>query len=322
MRGFDRAAALLDAAVSAGRIPGGVLAARDQGGARRYHFTGHASLLPTRRTMTRDTVFDLASPTKVLFTTRRILDHAEAGRIALDAPLGTVLDDAAGAVRGVSFADCLAHRTGFPATWPLYARGDGPAALRAFVLGQDWPRGDPVYSDLNFILLGIALERIEGRSILSMPPRAGLTFAPDPADCAATEACPWRGRILCGEVHDENAFALEGAGHAGLFGTAAAVLAAGETLLDLGPDHPERRRMSARRGIGWEARHDGWPGGDGASEAARGHTGFTGTGVWVDPARGLAWALLTNRVHPSRHAESGIDALRRAVGDALTSGAP
>ena len=78
-----------------------------------------------------------------------------------------------------------------------------------------------------------------------------------------------------------------------------------------------RTRQTATRCLGWEARHEGWSGGNACSEAAIGHTGFTGTGVWIDFARGLAWTLLTNRVHPTRHRDTGIDTLRRKVGDLI-----
>ena len=136
----------------------------------------------------------------------------------------------------------------------------------------------------------------------------------------ATERCTWRGRVMRGEVHDENAFALGGAaGHAGLFGTIDGVLDAARRLLQgVDPWLPElRTRQTATRCLGWEARHEGWSGGNACSEETIGHTGFTGTGVWIDFARGLAWTLLTNRVHPTRHRDTGIDTLRRKVGDLI-----
>jgi CubicO group peptidase (beta-lactamase class C family) len=128
-----------------------------------------------------------------------------------------------------------------------------------------------------------------------------------------------------GEVHDENAFALGGAGHAGLFGTAGALLDAGLGMLTgsfapAGDIALMRTPLSARRTHGWERPWPGWPGGDAASPGTIGHTGFTGTGLWVDFDRGHAWTLLTNRIHPTRHADSGIVALRRAVGDAVNAG--
>ena len=82
-----------------------------------------------------------------------------------------------------------------------------------------------------------------------------------------------------------------------------------------------RQRQSATRCLGWEARHEGWSGGNACSEETIGHTGFTGTGVWIDFRRGLSWALLTNRVHPTRHRDTGIDALRRRVGDLIVGAA-
>jgi CubicO group peptidase (beta-lactamase class C family) len=83
-----------------------------------------------------------------------------------------------------------------------------------------------------------------------------------------------------------------------------------------------RARQSATRTLGWEARHEGWPGGDACSAATIGHTGFTGTGLWIDFDRKLAWTLLTNRVHPTRHRESGIQQLRRRVSDLVVSACP
>jgi CubicO group peptidase (beta-lactamase class C family) len=113
---------------------------------------------------------------------------------------------------------------------------------------------------------------------------------------------------------------MHGAGHAGLFGNASAVLDFAQALLDgtaLAPSSIAeiRLRYGETRSLGWEVAHAGWSGGDKCSHATIGHTGFTGTGLWIDWDRRLAWTLLTNRVHPSRHADSGIAALRRAVGD-------
>ncbi len=142
----------------------------------------------------------------------------------------------------------------------------------------------------------------------------------------ATEACSWRGRVLKGEVHDENAAALGGeAGHAGLFGTVAGVLDFALGLLDgsgASPAAIEAIRTPVRddRTCGWERRFAGWHGGDSCSAATIGHTGFTGTGLWVDFDRGLAWTLLTNRVHPTRHRDTGIAELRRATGEAVIEG--
>lgn len=224
------------------------------------------------------------------------------------------------AERRLTFRQCLAHQTHLPAVEPLYTYGQDPATLRAFILQRVWQPGPPVYSDINFVLLGIVIERLTGRSLADQKLPLGLTFRPDPTVCAATEDCTWRGRVLRGEVHDENAFALGGAsGHAGLFGTIDGVLDFALGLLQ-GTDPalaPIRTRQSPTRTVGWEARHSGWSGGDLCSDATIGHTGFTGTGLWIDFGRGVAWSLLTNRVHPTRHRETGIRDLRRRLGDLI-----
>lgn len=318
---FKAARIIVEDAVASGRIPGAVLGVAGPAG-REVVAMGHAVIAPDAVPVRRETVFDLASLTKPMFTAERILAHAGAGRIGLDAALTSVIPDfrqyhAACWERQVTFRQCLGHLTGFPAVEPIYTYGSDPATLRAFVLQRFWSRqAVPVYSDINFILLGIALERLEGRPLRDMDPGPGLTFAPDPQDCAATENCSWRGRVLRGEVHDENCFALQGSGHAGLFGTADAVLDHAERVLARGPGLMGTA-LSPTRTHGWEIRHPGWSGGQACSPGTIGHTGFTGTGLWIDFAAGRAWTLLTNRVHPSRHTDSGIVALRRAVGEAL-----
>jgi CubicO group peptidase (beta-lactamase class C family) len=213
------------------------------------------------------------------------------------------------------------HRSFLPAVEPIYTYGDDPARLRAFVLQREWRHGPPVYSDINFILLGIAIERITGAPLSDWPLGEGLSFGPPPGPVVATEDCSWRGRVMKGEVHDENAFALGGApGHAGLFGTIDGVLGFPRAMLDGSMQSPAmldavRTADERHRTCGWERAFAGWHGGDGCSSDTIGHTGFTGTGLWIDFERGLAWALLTNRVHPTRHHDSGITALRPAVGD-------
>ncbi len=309
------------------RIPGAVLGAVTMDGDRAVRVLGLAQREPELVPMHRDTWFDLASLTKVLFTTPTVFGLAAEGRIALDDPLTVAIPDlrqydAGAAERRLTFRQCLSHQTHLPAVEPLYTYGLDPATLRAFILQRVWRAGPPVYSDINFMLLGIAIERLTGRGMGEMSPLPGLTWRPEAAQTAATERCTWRGRVLRGEVHDENAFALGGpAGHAGLFGTIDGVLDAALRLLQgAEPWVVEMRtRQSVTRCLGWEARYDGWSGGKACSEQSIGHTGFTGTGVWIDFARGLAWALLTNRVHPTRHRDTGIDTLRRRVGELIIS---
>ncbi|MDO9488891.1 MAG: serine hydrolase [Sphingomonadaceae bacterium] len=325
----ERAFAPAAAAVAAGRIAGATLGVATADGRRAVCFAGMAALVPEPEALTEGHWFDLASLTKVIATTTMILTLAQERRLDLDRPLTDAIPDlrqydvANAAERQLTFRDCLAHRSFLPAVEPIYTYGGDPDRLRAFVLQREWRHGPPVYSDINFILLGIAIERLTGAPLSAWLLGQGLSYGPPPGPAVATEACTWRGRVMKGEVHDENAWALGGAaGHAGLFGTVAGVLGFAAGLLDGSAATPFmteaiRTRVHAHRTCGWELRFDGWHGGDGCADATIGHTGFTGTGLWIDFERGLAWTLLTNRVHPTRHRDTGIVELRRATGDAV-----
>ncbi len=315
--------------VASGRIPGAVLGVVTADGARAVRVVGSAQVVPTVEALTPDHWFDLASVSKVIATTSFVLRLAEEGRIDLDRPLTDAIPDlrqydvANAAERRLTFRNCLVHRTFLPAVEPIYTYGDDPARLRAFVLQREWKHGPPVYSDINFILLGIAVERLIGAGLDALPLGTGLSWGPPPGPAVATEYCHWRGRVLKGEVHDENCSAMGGrTGHAGLFGTVSGVLGFAQGLLDGTGASPGmlsviRTPVEGHRTAGWEIRHPGWSGGQACSAGTIGHTGFTGTGLWVDFDRGIAWTLLTNRVHPTRHFDSGIFTLRPATGEAL-----
>jgi CubicO group peptidase (beta-lactamase class C family) len=326
---IDRAFTPAAAAIAEGRIPGATLGIVWADGQRETCTAGMAALVPEPEILTGDHWFDLASLTKVIATTRIILTLADQGRLDLDRPLTDAIPDlrqydvANAAERRLTFRDCLAHRTFLPAVEPIYTYGGDPDRLRAFVLQREWRHGPMVYSDINFILLGIAIERLTGQPLSAWPLGEGLGYGPPPGPAVATEACSWRGRVMKGEVHDENCFALGGAtGHAGLFGTVAGVLGFAAGLLDGSGTTPAmmeaiRTPIRDRRTCGWEKSFAGWHGGDACSPETIGHTGFTGTGLWVDFEAGVAWTLLTNRVHPTRHRETGILELRRATGKAV-----
>lgn len=320
---------LLRAAVGSGGLPGAALGVVDAAGRRATLLVGHARLQPGPAPLQADTVFDLASLTKPLFTARTVLRAAEDGRLDLDDAVGVHLPELAWmqdtALRARTLRELLTHTAGLPAWAPLYTWGDAPT-IRARVLQEPWPLsapGEVVYSDLGYVLLGRVLERVYQRALRDFALDPGLTFAPEAARCAPTERCAWRERLLCGETHDENAAALGGvAGHAGLFGTLGGVLAQAEKVLRGGWLSPAAQAQALRphapgRTLAFVAPQPGWSGGSLSSPAAVGHTGFTGTGLWVDPARGLAWTLLTHRVHPTRHSGFDIQGLRRAVGNTL-----
>lgn len=331
MSAIDTAFAPAERYLAEGRIPGATLGVVTADGRRWARTAGMAALVPEAEPLTEHHWFDLASVSKVVATTTMILTLADQGLIDLDRPLTDAIPDlrqydvANAAERKLTFRDCLAHRSFFPAVEPIYTYGDDPARLRAFVLQREWRHGPPVYSDINFILLGIAIERITGRPLGDWPLGDGLSFGPPPGPAVATERCMWRGRVLKGEVHDENCAAMGGqTGHAGLFGTVAGVLDFARGLLDGSGASPAmieaiRTPFYDHRTCGWERKFAGWSGGQGCSDQTIGHTGFTGTGLWVDFERGLAWTLLTNRVHPTRHFDSGIFELRPETGDAVAA---
>ena len=319
-----------------GGIPGAALGLVTASGARAVLLDGHAAIVPEREVLTREHWFDLASVSKVIATATMILELAEEGRLDLDDFITTAIpdlrqyDEVGAPERRLTFRDCLAHRTHLPAVFPVYTYGDDPNRLKVFALQRAWGRdgtgATPVYSDLNFILLGIAIERITGASLAEWPLGPGLSYGPPPGPAVATEFCHWRGRVMRGEVHDENCYALGGAaGHAGLFGTVDGVLDFAQGLLDGSGASAStlqaiRTPHGEERTLGWERYFRGWQGGEACSGETIGHTGFTGTGLWIDFARGLGWTLLTNRIHPSRHVDNGIFELRPAVGEAVIAG--
>jgi CubicO group peptidase (beta-lactamase class C family) len=195
-----------------------------------------------------------------------------------------------------------------------------------------------VYSDAGFILLGMVLERAAGITLdvqfeawraAALDPLLPLRFRP-PLDwrrhIAPTEVDPWRGRLLQGDVHDENAAALGGvAGHAGLFGTALAVGACARWWMRAVADdsRPVYRQFVHRgqvpgssRALAWDTMLPTSSCGTRLSPVAFGHTGFTGTSLWIDPVQDRYVVFLSNRVHPSREGDS-IARVRPALHDAV-----
>ena len=318
---------LLEKEVEKKSIPGGILGAVNSEGERYIYCCGDAVITPKKKAMTLSTWFDLASLTKVFFTTIEIINEANKGSFKLDDPLTKILPDLRQYnencwERKVTFRQCLGHQTNFPAVEPLYTYGQDQTTLRAFILQRAWKKEQPKYSDINYIMLGLALERLKKRPISKINAGWGFSFLPNKETCAATEFCSWRGKIIEGMVHDENAFALGSAGHAGLFGTMTSALDFALDMLTkitLSNDTVKiiRTPLSKKRTHGWERPYKGWSGGDNCNGTVIGHTGFTGTGIWIDFERELAWCLFTNRVHPSRFNSNSINKIRRNIGNIM-----
>jgi CubicO group peptidase (beta-lactamase class C family) len=328
---IGKAVRILQSAIDSGQIPGAALGVVWAGGEAERWVYGHAQLEPQSLPLEAAMSFDLASLTKVLFTVPEVLRLVEEGLADLDDPLSRFFPEMTWMQESPlprrTLRQLLTHSSGLPAWAPVYTWNANPELLKQQILQHRWEVGEPgqtLYSDIGYILLGLLLERLRGKPLSEFALPEGLSWKPQPEKAVATERCPWRGRVLRGEVHDENAFALGGAGHAGLFGTLEGVFSCAQAILDgtlLSRAALEEmlRPQTAERALGWVLRQPGFSGGSLCSPRTVGHTGFTGTGVWIDLERGYAWALLTHRVHPSRHKESGIVELRRAVGNAIAA---
>ena len=343
---FDRARDVLAAAVADRAFPAAVVEVGSAGELLWRAAFGRLSYDDASAPARDDTIFDLASLTKVLATTPLVMQLVERGQLALDDPVARHLSGWRGADRDmVTVSDLLAHCSGLTAYLPFYrdhqGRADFEPAICALPLEYP-PQTQSIYSDLGFILLAFIVEDAGAAPMADrfatllgqMGIVERLQFNPPRQwrpETAPTEQDPWRGRLIAGEVHDENAWALGGvAGHAGLFGTAAAVGACARHLLQLldGRTGAFARNTletfiarrtdvpGSSRALGWDTMLPTSSCGTRMSARAFGHTGFTGTSLWIDPDRGIYVALLTNRVHPTRQNEK-IRQVRPAVHDAI-----
>ena len=291
------------------------------------------------------TLWDLASLTKVVGTTTAMMRLVSDGRVNLDAPVQRYLPRWTGTnTERVTIRHLLLHTAGLRAHRPLYTETSDAAAARALVYATPLdtvPGARTLYSDLGIILLGDVIETVTGdrldaylrREVFAPLGMHETMFNPPPGllpRIAPTEVDPWRGRHVRGEVHDENAFRLGGvAPHAGLFSTAhdlarfARMYLNGGTLDSARVLDPATIALFTRaadpsfstRGLGWDTPDGRNSAGRLMSDRAFGHTGFTGTSIWIDPVNDAFVVLLTNRVNPTR-ANMRIAAVRRSVADA------
>jgi serine-type D-Ala-D-Ala carboxypeptidase len=346
---------LMRAAVAEGVFPGAVLLV-DRGGELAAHAAYGVADRASGRPVTVETVFDLASLTKPLATTLALMRLEQEGRIRIDQRLGELLPDfAAGGKGTITIDQLLSHTAGLPDYRPYYSdlASHPPAERRARLQERliAEPLASPpgermLYSDLDFMILGWVVEAVCGRRLdrfvaegvyaplgaaeslffidLERPLFPGRRFA-------ATEQCPWRGRLIAAEVHDENAHALGGvAGHAGLFGTAAGIRRVLAEVLRTYHGEPaggvfDRRTVrrflqrvpGTDKCLGFDMPAPDHPScGRLFPPTAVGHLGFTGTSFWLDLERRILVVLLTNRVHPTR-ANIAIRAFRPVLHDAV-----
>ena len=274
-----------------------------------------------------ESIYDLASLTKVIGTTTAAMVLFDDGKLSLDTPVSTYVPGFSGGLKDkVTVRMLLTHQSGLPAGRELWRRHLSHEDARQLVLNTRLaykPGTGTIYSDLGADVLGWVVESAAGEPLdrflheRVFKPLGMRNTGFKPADSlryriAPTEVAPPRGYPLRGEVHDENAFALGGiAGHAGLFGTAGDLAVFAQMMLNRGEYNGVRiiadstvglftGRASRTRALGWEVAEGQHGAGDYFGEHAFGHTGYTGTSLWMDPDREMFVVLLTNRVHAAR----------------------
>ena len=349
---FAAADAVVAAGIRAGVYPGAVLLVGSHD--RVLHSRGFGRLTWSARAPAASpdsTVWDLASLTKVVATTPAVMLLVDRGKVDLDAPVVRYLPRFTGAGKDrVTVRMLLDHTSGEPAWRPFSSlapdRDSAIALLYSTPLART-PGASPVYSDLNAVLLGLLVERVSGTSLAVFAERE--VFAPlamrdtrfrPPASWwgRAAPTGKYRGRPVAGIVNDQNAERLGGvAGHAGLFATGADLARYAQFwlrggTLPSGSSLVTRATMdrfltpgphSGNRLLGWERTHPSEytpdPYGALLSDSAYGHTGWTGTQLWIDPVRDLFVVLLTNRSYDPRVGRpfTALHRIRGRVADAV-----
>ncbi|MBN2061981.1 MAG: beta-lactamase family protein [Deltaproteobacteria bacterium] len=333
---------ILERGVSEGVYPGAVLLLSAGEDVLLTESVGFRSIVPERSLVTKDTIFDLASLTKPLGTVLAVMSLVDSGKIKLDQTLSEIIDDGAIDDKADITVRLLLNHSGGLRDWkPFYMAlqnypgGERKSILRNMLVDEPLeykPGTSCLYSDLGFMILEWIIEKSSGMALpeyldqyFYRPLSLEKTFFNvdnQNLSCrgkvfALTEACPWRGKILNGVVHDENAFVLGGAaGHAGLFSTAGDVHIIADMLLR----HFKGKRSDyfgaqtvreffRRQGIvdgctwalGWDTPSRGnSSSGRYFSRNSVGHLGYSGTSIWMDLDREVIVIFLTNRVHPTR----------------------
>ncbi|MBU4260531.1 MAG: beta-lactamase family protein [Proteobacteria bacterium] len=334
---------LINDAIMGKLFPGAAVGVSINCGPQKKSFSavwGHSSLFPRQKILRKENLFDLASLTKPFATTLALICLVQEKKIELDEPLPSLLQrNVPPDKKNITLRHLLNHCSGLADHHPFYQQlvavdeQERKNTLLNLILADEliWPVGSKaLYSDLGFILLGMIVEIQSGlpldifvREKVMTPLGLAdtMVFNPrqkDKKDFAATENCPWRGKVLTGEVHDDNTYAVGGvSGQAGLFGAIDSVLFLASFLLEVWQDqaaHPHFsgellkeffKRQDMVKGSTWALGFDtpspiGSSAGSFISKDSVGHLGFTGTSFWIDPQRQLVMVLLTNRVHPSR----------------------
>ncbi|MGH7668694.1 MAG: serine hydrolase domain-containing protein [Gemmatimonadaceae bacterium] len=293
------------------------------------------------------TIYDLASLTKVIATTTAIMVLYDEGKIGLDDPVQKYIPEFKGGLKArVTVRMLLEHRSGLPPGRNLWKTAHSPAEAREQVIATHLyyrPNALFEYSDLGADMLGFIVERVSGETldrfvaehVFAPLGMFDTEFRPDPSlndRIAPTESWSWRGHPLQGEVDDDNAYALGGvAGHAGLFSSASDLAIFAQMMLNGGTYNgvrivadstvklfTTRAPHAGTRALGWDTCNGEGGCGQFMDSTAYGHTGFTGTSIWIDPDRQMFVILLTNRVYDPkvRYSMTAIADVRADLADA------
>lgn len=334
---FQRTVKVLNDAIAARVFPGAVVAIGRKSGAIGTVPRGSLTYAEGAPSVTDATIYDLASLTKVLATAALTVAQLDTGRVRLNDRVRHWIESWTGEERQpVTIQDLLEHCSGLPGHRHYFESRRGRASFELAICEEPLeyaPRTRSIYSDPGFMLLGFAIENAAGSPLDRLFDRwrdqhvgsqIELRFRPsgDWLERTAPTEAGALGEATRGVVHDENAEALDGvAGHAGLFGTASAVGACARWWLSA-PALPRFSQNSSvpgsSRALAWDTMLPTSSCGTRLSPEAIGHTGFTGTSLWIDPAQDLYVAFLSNRVHPTRTGE-GIQEIRRALHDAVVA---
>jgi beta-N-acetylhexosaminidase len=344
---LDSVRALMQNAVQDSVFPGAILLVARNGIIVMHEAFGQMGYKEFNRVMPLDAIFDMASVTKCVATTTACMLLYERGLLDLDAPVQNYLPEFAGAGKErVTIRHLLTHSSGLMAYRRYFLEDKTPGEIIKTILNEPLenpPGAKTVYSDLGIILLGKIIEKLSGQPLevfcreqIFKPLKMNETgYNPPPqflSRIVPTESDSWRGRMVHGQVHDENAFALGGvSGHAGLFSTARDLATFLSMLLNGGayeggrllkPEtialftSPQHVVKGSSRALGWDTADGKNSAGHLMSARAFGHTGFTGTSVWTDPEKNMFVILLSNRVHPTRSNQKLLP-FRAALHDAV-----
>ncbi|MDB4885927.1 MAG: beta-lactamase [Gemmatimonadetes bacterium] len=319
---------VIERGIKAGGYPGAAVVVGRRGAAvlergfGKLGWTNDASSVVAERT-----IYDLASLTKVVGTTTAVMILFDEGKIRLDDRVSQYIPEfTGGGKESITIRLLLEHRSGLPAGRDLWRIAHTPDEARAAVISTPLfarPGEFYEYSDLGADMLAFVVEAASGQKLDQFLASRVFTplgmsdtrFRPDASlrgRIAPTEVTPPRGYPIRGEVHDENAYALGGvAGHAGLFSTASDLSIFAQMLLNGGTYNGTRliadstvqlftKRAAGTRALGWDTCAGSYGCGSHMSANAYGHTGFTGTSLWIDPDRDMFVVLLTNRVHAAK----------------------